>query len=88
MEFESTLYRLKVAQIVTLPHAPTSPGACARGRAGVARSAGAADRECGARAGADARAGRAATTSDGGEGWRARCWAGECQWGRASIAEE
>lgn len=35
MAFESTLYRLKVAQIVALPHAPTSLGACARGQAGV-----------------------------------------------------
>jgi hypothetical protein len=65
MEFESTLYRLKVAQIVTLPHAPTSPGACARERAwpgARGQQIGSAEPRAGADAGgAEARAGAGGT---------------------------
>jgi hypothetical protein len=55
MAFESTLYRLKVAQIVALLHDPTSPGTCARERAW---SGGRAEPRAGADAGgAEAHAG-------------------------------
>jgi len=63
MAFESTLYRLKVAQVEALPHPPTSPGACARGRAwpearGGSRSEGRSASWCGCWGGGGACGGR------------------------------